>query len=128
MKHAYINQIKQWFSVFRSKLPTVSLDPTSLLLITLHFGSRTKDTGASTNLPLPFPLKKKTGQKSAPGRGKTLAKLAEFPTSRTTAALTAKPRTKSAPKKSTKSSKPVSPKSTGKSSKKTQTTSKARSN
>ena len=128
MKHAYINQIKQWFSVFRSKLPTVSLDPTSLLLITLDFGSHTKDTGASTSRRSPSQSKKKTGQRSAPGLGKTSAKYPEFPISRTTAEVIDKLPIPSVPKKSTKPSKPKSPKSTGKSSKKTQTMSKGRNN
>ena len=128
MNHVFTNLIKRLFSPFLKKLLPVLPVPTSRRRATLRSGSHTKDTGVSTSPASPSQSKKKTGQASERGRGKTSTKSLVFPIFPMTEERIAKPRTKSVPKKSTKSSKPSSPKSTGKRSSKTQTTSKARSN
>ena len=122
LKTAFTSQPRLPSSVSLREHLTDLLEMTSHQSPTLSSGSPTSDTGASTNLPSPYLLRKKSGLQLAPGPGITSVKLVESPTSPTTVERIVKPLTKSVRKKSTTSSKPASQSSTGASSKKTPTT------
>ena len=98
-------RLKRQYLASLSKLQT---DLQELMLLPFHtslFGSHTNDIGVSTSHPSPSQSKKKTGQASEHGRGKTSMKSPESAISPTMEEHTGKPHTKSAQQSNTRSSK-----------------------
>ena len=125
MKPAFTNPIRLSYLVSLKERLKDLLGVMLLRLAIWSYGLLIKGTGATINLVLQSPSKKKTGRASARGHGKTSVKSPVFPIFPMTEERIARRRTKSVAKKTTTSSKPTSRKSTGKTSKKTPTTSKA---